>query len=141
MKVQITVIDDKGKEFTGEIDLQLIKGNKEVKKAIRQKKQLVTHNITESDLNSGNRAFIKKFVKRKTPGPNKFVILLSWMVKGKTNINIKNDEIKKQWNRVKGLMGGKYQRMYATRAKENGWVDSNKKGLVHLVSNWKAAFN
>src|SRR4051812_5717907 len=72
------------------------------------------------------RAFLKQHAKS-LAGPKKFVLILAYLIKGKTQESVTSERIKKIWNDNSGLLGGKLTTgMYSTRAKENGWIDSSK---------------
>jgi hypothetical protein len=42
---------------------------------------------------------------------------------------------------MKPLLGGKLNRAHSTRAKENGWVDSPKRGIYVVLPHWKDIFD
>lgn len=84
------------------------------------------------------RAFIKRYARRAS-GPRKFVILLARLSKGEMSSEVAFTEIEREWNRMTQLMGGRFHRSHAARARENGWVDSPKKGTYKLLSGWQSA--
>jgi len=84
------------------------------------------------------RAFVKRHAKG-IGGPQKFTMLLARLSGGKTGVAVNLKEIEKAWNRMRGLMEGKFYTMYGVRAKENGWVDTAKTGSYALRSSWVEA--
>jgi len=86
------------------------------------------------------RAFIKKYGKTLS-GPKQFVLLVSYIAKGDSKNIVKSEEITKKWNKLSSFMvGGKSQRNFGTRAKENGWIDSPKYGSYTLSKEWTSIF-
>ena len=93
------------------------------------------------DFGLNSRAFFKGYGKNLS-GPKKFVLVVSYLAKGKKEANITSDEVKNCWNKHKRLLGGKLTTgIYGTRAKEGGWLDAAKNGTYHLTSRWQEIFN
>ncbi|MFQ5663678.1 MAG: hypothetical protein ACE5HL_07595 [Terriglobia bacterium] len=86
------------------------------------------------------RAFMKKYG-HGLSGPQKFTLLLARLTKGSTSQQVSLAEIKKQWNSMKALMDGPFNRAHPNRAKDSGWVDSPKRGVYVLATDWKEALN
>jgi len=84
------------------------------------------------------RAFVKRHAKGLSGG-QKFTALLARMSGGKPATAVSVKDIEKEWNRVSGLMGGKFYTMYGVRAKEEGWVDTQKTGQYTLRPGWEDA--
>jgi hypothetical protein len=93
------------------------------------------------DFDSHIRAFAKKHA-RGFGGPQKFVLLLAYICKGRVGETVALNEIEQQWNRMTSpsLLGGKFNRFYTNSAKEHGWVNSPKKGLYVLRPTWTEIF-
>jgi len=72
-------------------------------------------------------------------GPQRFTILLARLAKGDANKEVALAELQKHWNSMKSLMGGPFNGAHPTRAKDNGWVDSPKRGVYVLAASWKEA--
>lgn len=85
------------------------------------------------------RAFVKRHVKPLSGGPKKFVLLLAFLTKGDTDKEMELSEIERLWNKTssKTLLGMKFNRFFPTTAKENGWVNSRKRGFYQLERSWK----
>jgi hypothetical protein len=88
------------------------------------------------DLDMPMRAFIKKHA-RSLSGPKRFALLVARLAKGKTNVVIQMKDLNHHWNKMRGLLGGELKRVYSTRAKEGGWIDTEKHGSYRLTSAWK----
>jgi hypothetical protein len=93
------------------------------------------------DFNKPIRPFIKQYAKGMS-GPEKFVLLLSHIVKGDLKAEVGLKKIENQWNRMKSksLLAMNFNRFFAARAKENDWVDSKKIGIYNLRPDWKKIF-
>jgi hypothetical protein len=85
------------------------------------------------------RAFVKRYVSTRMGGAQRFALLLAWITKGDTKDEMSIKDLRSQWAKMKALMGGEYNGAYATRAKENGWVDSQKHGVYKLRKGWQEA--
>jgi hypothetical protein len=132
MRVVISVTDDQGNKFEGTAVLMRVDGRR--KKA---PSPLRTSSAVVETLNFGTniRAFMKTYSKGLS-GPQKFAVLLARLAKGSASSPIPLSEIDAQWNRMAGLLGGEFNRAYAVRSKENGWVDSPKQGIYILLPGW-----
>ncbi len=91
------------------------------------------------DFELSERAFVKKYGKDLS-GPKKFVLLIAYFVKGKIGEEISIEKIKKKWEKMTSLCGGKFNTYYSTTAKDNNWADSKKYGIWFLTKDWKEIF-
>ena len=73
-------------------------------------------------------------------GPQKFTLLLARMVGGDTKKEVPFATIRKQWGKMKGLLG-KWNGAHTIRAKEREWVDTPKTGMYALLPGWRDIFN
>jgi len=101
---------------------------------------------TKSDFDMSERAFIKKYSKRISGGPKKFVLILAYLVKGEIGKEKSIEEIKKHWNKMTSLLKkkgekGEFNSYYSITAKDNNWVDSKKHGFFHLTNDWTKIFS
>lgn len=104
----------------------------------KQRKNKPANILPNFSLNE--RAFMKKYGKTLS-GPKQFVLLVSYIARGDGKNVVKSEEITKRWNKLSSFMiGGKSQRNFGTRAKENGWVDSPKHGNYTLSKEWTNIF-
>ncbi|MBI3775300.1 MAG: hypothetical protein HY273_07075 [Gammaproteobacteria bacterium] len=102
----------------------------------------IRNSDTSVHFEMNERAFIKRYAKKLGSGPKKFVLILACLAKGNTSKEIPLNEIEKLWNRTssKTLLAMKFNRFFAATAKENGWVDSKKRGFYNLDRSWKDIF-
>ena len=76
---------------------------------------------------------------RSSSGTQKFVLLLARLAEGKVGREVQFSEIRRQWNKMKSIMDGKFNAAYGNRAKDNGWVDTAKYGVHVLTPEWREA--
>ncbi len=88
------------------------------------------------------RAFIKRYARKLGGGPKKFVLVLAFLAKGDSGKEVPLNAIEQLWNRTssKTLLAMKFNRFFPATAKENGWVDSKKRGFYNLDRSWKGIF-
>lgn len=100
------------------------------------------HRVTTVDFGLNQRAFLKRYAKKLSGGPKKFVAVLACLAKGDTSKDVPLSEIEQLWNKSssKNLLGMKFNRFFSTTARENGWADSEKRGFYRLESSWKDIF-
>jgi hypothetical protein len=146
MKVQIIVTDDNGNTFEGSTTLSLVDDKDTTdkkKKDIKRKSSDPGPTPSPSahvNLSSPLRPFVKKHA-RNMGGPQKFALIVAHLTKGKTEQPIALSEVQKNWNKMKVLLGGKFNPAYTIRAKEHEWVDSPKVGQYVLLPGWKGIFD
>lgn len=102
-----------------------------------------SHTSKPIDIDFGKplRPFVKQYAKGLS-GPRKFVLLLSRLAKGDVKKEVRIEEIKKHWNKMKAksLLGLDFNSFYPTRAGENDWVEAKKKGIYSLRPSWRDIF-
>jgi len=84
---------------------------------------------------------LRPFIKRHgagLSGPKKLTLLLSHLTAGKPDVTVPLTEIEKRWSKMEALMGGPYNGAYGIRARDQGWVDSPKRGSLALRAGWEA---
>jgi hypothetical protein len=82
------------------------------------------------------RPFIKKY-SHSMSGPKRLTLLVAWLAKGKSDVQVGRVEVSRAWNKMKTLMGGPFNSAYETRARDNGWLDSPKPGVYTLLHSWR----
>jgi len=111
---------------------------------VKSRKQTVNKivGINQIKFGSNLRNFINEYVRYANNGEKKFTLLLAFITKGKTHVEINLTDSVKAWNKVsaKDLLG-KYNRKYPTTAKANGWINSPKTGYYYLDEKWGEIFN
>jgi hypothetical protein len=140
MKITIVVHDDSGQIFEGEAVLapaRLAKPSGRKAPVGVKAPSTATQSI---DFDLPPRAFMKQRA-RHASGPKKFVLLLAHMTKGNTTANVQRVDVEKLWNRMTAILSGEFNGAYATRAKENGWVDTPRHGVYKLLPGWAKALN
>lgn len=90
------------------------------------------------DLTLPLRPFMNRYAQG-ISGPRKFALLVARLSGGDSNAEVPGNDIERQWNKMKGLLGGAFNPAYSTRAKDNGWVDSPKMGVYILLPGWEGA--
>jgi hypothetical protein len=131
MKITFTLVDDNGRRFHGTAELSPETGRRAVApKAVRKV------GPTPLSLEGNVRAFIKRHAKGKR-GAQQFTLLLAHIAKGSTSAIVPLKDVEKAWKKSAGLLGGPFQSMYGTRAKDNGWADAVGRGRYQLTGDWK----
>lgn len=80
-------------------------------------------------------AFMKKYARGRS-GPQKFTLLVAYLVKGDIEASVSWQAIDGQWNRMTTLLGPSNP-VHGNRAKANGWVEPVKTGTWKLTDSWK----
>jgi len=140
MRVSIIVTDDDGNTYQGEANLNVSASAKPARKRVKPDSGVKTNASTSVKFLSPIRAFVKKHG-RGMSGRQKFTLLVAYLSKGDTHKQVLVVDVQKQWNKMKPLLGGKFNLAYPNRAKENEWVDSPKRGIYVLLPGWKGIFN
>lgn len=141
MKATIQVTDSSGNTFEGEVVLEPKAGRARTRRVRPATGAPAPHAPRDLDFGLSSRAFVRKYGGLAESGPKKFVLLLSWIAKGRTDSQIDAEALRREWAKVKGLIGAEYQTMFATRARDNGWVDSPKHGVFQLGRGWRDALS
>jgi hypothetical protein len=142
MKAHITVTNDDGTVLEGDVVLALAGAGRASRKAGNAPaKERTVSNPTPAKLDFGKseRAFIKAYAKGLS-GTKKFVLLVAYTAKGQVGKEVELNDVSKRWNKMTALLGGKFNRFFSNTAKDDGWVDTRKKGTYVLTSSWKEAF-
>ncbi len=134
MRVKIIVTNDHGQDFEGELDL-----TPTVKRGKSSRTRAISTPPADAKIDFGlpRRAFLRRHAKG--GGPRKFAVLLAHMTQGKTSVPVTREAVEKEWTRNRGVLGGDFRAMYATRSKEKGWTDSPGRGNFVLRADWRAA--
>ncbi len=138
MKAAVTITDDRGNVFQGQVELIQVAPQK----SARNKADGSTSKFAPApkvNFSSPIRAFVKNHA-RGMGGPQRFALLLARMTKGDEKMEIPLKMIEKQWGKMKVLLG-KWNGAHSIRAKEHEWVDSPTTGMYVLLPGWKGIFN
>ena len=136
MKVRITVTNDSGETFQGEMDLGPAAPRKR-RTHTKAPAPVPTSGHASVNLNLPLRPFLKKYARGKS-GAAKLTLLIAHMAGGKTDVAVDSGELQATWNRATAFLG-EYNRAHSTRAKDNGWIDSSKHGQYVLQPCWNEA--
>ena len=82
------------------------------------------------------RPFMKRYGAGMS-GSKRLVLLVAHLVKGDVGSSVETSAVQKLWSKMSALMGGAYNPAHASRARDNGWIDSPKAGTLTLLSGWK----
>jgi hypothetical protein len=109
--------------------------------AIKRNQDPARVNVGKLDFEQPIVAFIKKHVGTMS-GPKKFTLLLARLTKGDLKKEISLQDIKSEWSRMtrKPLLGMKFNRFYASQARQQDWVELKKKGMYRLRPSWQQIF-
>jgi hypothetical protein len=135
MKIVIAVHDDSGQVFEGEAILTPSKPARRAARNLAANAKIPLRAAQSIDFDLPPRAFMKRQT-GDASGPKKFVLLLARVTKGNTTEKVPVLDVEKLWNKMTAILGGDFNRAYATRAKENGWVDSPQHGIYNLLPGW-----
>jgi hypothetical protein len=83
-------------------------------------------------------AFMNKYA-RNSNGQQKFTLLVAYLAKGNTDVEVSTLDVRTQWNNMKTVLGGSFNPVSSNRAKSGGWVEPGKKGVWKLSGSWKDA--
>lgn len=137
MKVHITVTNEAGEVFQGELQLAPAAGG--IRRTARQRVAASPPRAasTTPDLDLPLRPFLKQYARGRS-GAAKLTVLIAHIAQGKTDVAVDSADLQSAWNRATAFLG-EFNRAHATRAKDNGWIDSLKHGEYVLRESWKEA--
>jgi len=146
MKARVTVTDDDGNVYEGDVELLRVSssGDTETRVSAGGKRRTRDTTVTldaapaTTDFTLPVRAFMSRYAKGR-PGHQVFAVLLARLAGGEVNREVPVDQLKAEWNNMRGLLGGVYAPIYGTRAKNNAWADSPARGVFVLLPDWTQA--
>lgn len=134
MKITFTLVDDQGREFSGTATLTPSSGSR----SRRPSRTRAAAGRGGISFGSNLRAFVKRHARNRS-GARQFTLLLAFLAKGDPKVEVSTKTVEATWKKAAGLLGGPYQRMYGTIARENDWAESPKRGVCRLSDNWREA--
>jgi hypothetical protein len=140
VRVSIIVSDDDGNSYQGEVELVPIVKTKAARKRVTGGSQAKTSTRVSVNFSAHIRAFARRHARDMT-GPRRFALLVAYLSKGESHKEVLVADVEKHWNKMKPLLGGKFNKAYPVRAKEYGWVDSPKRGVYVVLPDWKGIFD
>jgi len=70
-------------------------------------------------------------------GSKKFTLLVAHFAKGEVDALVDRAEVVDAWNKMIGLLGGKFNGAHESRAKDSGWVYVPASGQLALLKKWR----
>jgi hypothetical protein len=140
MRARIVITDERGDVYQGELTLVSAPVTATGRRTPRRK-EASQHTVQpELDFTLPVRAFVKRYATATSlGGRQKFTLLVARLAQGKAGVLVALSEISSAWNKMTGLLGGRYNPAHSTRAKEKGWVDAPKPGFYTLRPSWVEA--
>ncbi len=144
MKAKVTVTDSNGTVFEGEVDLVPTTGHVPRKGSHTPAPTAAAQTADgprvpqPSDFSLPVRAFMNRYAKGRT-GAKAFTIMVARLAEGEVGRQVRADEIRREWNKMTGILGGPFATMHGTRAKNEAWVDSPERGAFVLLPDWMNA--
>lgn len=135
MRVQLTITNDDGSRYAGEVELSPVLPENKSKK-LKVATTTSPPRSQDLDFELPLRPFMKKY-SQSMSGPKRLTLLVAWLAKGKAEVQVGRADVAKAWNKMKALMGGAFNSAYETRARDSGWVHSPKAGVYTLLPNWR----
>lgn len=137
MRARVIVTDDTGAVFEGEVELvPSTEGGVEESAAAKRRVAKAPRVVSaRSDFSKPARAFMHLHGRNRS-GHEAFALLMAWMTKGETGKEVRVEDLRREWDRMRGVLGG-FATIYATRAKDNAWVDSPERGVFVLLPDWE----
>jgi hypothetical protein len=137
MKVRIIVTDDSGRVMEGEIELSSSPGPSRTRSAKRSRTPLVAGDSGAPDVNLPLRPYLRRYARGKS-GAAKATLLIAHIAGGRPGVPVTSTDLLATWGRTTSFMGA-FNRAHATRAKDNGWIDSPSHGVYVLLDSWAQA--
>ncbi len=69
-------------------------------------------------------------------GSKKYALLVAHFAKGEIDVVVDRGEVIDAWNKMTGLLGGKFNGAHESRAKDAGWVYVPEPGKIALLKKW-----
>jgi hypothetical protein len=146
MRIKIVVTDDDGNSWDHEVQFQLgapVRGGRRMPSRPRDSAMPTGRDAvlaSELDFSLPLRAFIKRHG-MSLSGPKKFCLLLARLTNGDEKGEVARSVIEQHWNKMTALMGGRFNPAHASRARDDGWVDTPKHGMYKLCTDWRRALS
>ena len=136
MRAAISVIDENGNRFEGEVELSLARcPTPATDGALSPSLSAPSGQI---DFALPLRAFVRTYAKANSGGAGRFTVLLAYLAKG-SDAEVQAEKVRAEWSKLTAHLGV-FNRAHVTRAKDRAWVDSTSSGLYRLGPRWREAF-
>jgi len=136
VKATLSIIDDSGNRYQGEVEMLLAASHQLCKEAVPTARNA----SGQIEFGLPIRAFVRKHAAGKSGGAAKFTVLLAFLAKGAAGAKISSEMLQAEWGRLTAHLGA-FNHAHATRAKDRAWVDSPGQGIYRLGPSWREAFN
>ena len=137
MKAKILITADDGKTYQADVEFHPITANGGSADAVPAlKPQPAVATTGDVDFELGIRAFVKKYATGMS-GPKRFTLLVSYLTKGDPTATVSLKSVERNWNKMKGLLGGPFNGAYSIRARDEGWLDTPMHGMYAVRPTWK----
>ncbi len=140
MKAHITITDDNGAVFEGDVELAPAGAARAPKKKAKAatKAKSAPKVPTTLDFTKSDRAFMKAYAKGLS-GTRKFVLMVAYLAKGQAGKEVQLNDVQKRWNKMTAILAVTFNTFYSNTAKDDGWVNTSKQGVYTLTPSWKEA--
>lgn len=140
MEARISITTSDGLVYEGTAALSNIDKNKAHKNSSSTgaAAKKASPRLSDLDFALPIRPFMKKYGVGMS-GSRRLVLLVAHLVKGDIGPTVDTSAVQKLWGKMSALMGGAYNPAHASRARDNGWIDSPKAGTLTLLGGWKEA--
>jgi len=137
VRVTVSVIDEYGKKYEGNVDLSPI-GERDTHDGVpRGAGKAVPGSI---DFSLPLRAFVRTYAASSSSGATRLVVLLAFLAGGSDQADVAAEKVRSEWGRLTAHLGA-FNRAHVTRAKDRAWMDSATSGQYRLGPRWREAFD
>jgi len=138
MEARITITTTDGSVYEGAVTLSPAGGSVKAPRAASKKSpsEQAVRSPDGLEFSLPVRPFIKKYSAGMS-GSRRLVLLVARLASGVEGSSVSISEVQDAWGKMTALMGGAYNSAHASRARDNGWVDSPKAGTLTLLNGWK----
>jgi hypothetical protein len=142
MRVHIRVTVDDGNSYEGEVELVPLSsaGTTAPGRKTKVNVAVTPPSAGRLDFDLPVRAFVNRYAKNLS-GPRKYAVLVARLCGGTVGQTVSPREVERQWRSMTEPMGGDYNAAYASRAKNEGWVDAPDRNSIVLLKHWTNALN
>jgi len=140
MRVHIALTADDGVSYEADVELVASSVTPAPSGKVKVKSAATPPSAGEPDFELPVRAFVKRYAKNLS-GPRKYAVLVARLCDGTVGKTVSPREVERQWRSMTEPMGGDYNAAYASRAKNEGWVDAPDRNSIVLLKHWTNALN
>lgn len=142
MKAKLTVTDSSGAVFEAEVDLvpSALSARRRRRPSAPEQSGVPApaRDAASVDFSLPVRAFMNRYARGRS-GPEAFTLLVARFAEGALGREVPVDLVRQEWSRMTGILGTSFATVYGTRAKNQAWVDSPRRGVFVLLPDWMGA--